>query len=71
MASDHQSIDDLHEFGGIGVARSTLWRWRMVVLQALSDPDPKPLSGVVEECQVILAQRPQRQLVRSLAIQRE
>ena len=48
MASGHQSIDDLHEFGGIGVARSTLWRWRMVVLRALSDPDPRPLSGVVE-----------------------
>ena len=48
LASGHRSIDKLHRFGGVGVSKGTLFRWRTVILQALSDPSSKPLQGVIE-----------------------
>ena len=38
----------VHRFGRVGVSRDTLFRWRTVILQALSDPSSKPLEGVIE-----------------------
>ena len=48
LSAGHRSLDDLHEFGEVGVSRRTLWRWRKVVLEALGDDEPKRLKGIVE-----------------------
>ena len=40
LASGHRSIDKLHRFGREwAFPRGTLFRWRTVILQALSDPE--------------------------------
>ena len=48
LASGHRSLDDLYEFGEIGVSRRTLWRWRKVMIEALGDDEPRRLKGIVE-----------------------
>ena len=48
LESGHRLIDKLHRFGGVGVSRGTLFRWRTVISQAPSEPNSKPLEGVFE-----------------------
>lgn len=48
ISKGHRSLTRMHQEDDIGVSRRTLWRWRLVFMQAMAAGDEKPLAGVIE-----------------------